>query len=290
MNHAAHIPGPTDLAQAESLIHKLAARTVRHDVRSDGKRVCWHSIGHGTPLVLIHGGHGSWLHWIRNVDALADRHALWLPDLPSFGDSDTMAPPADLDQLVGATLATLNRLVGADTAINLAGFSFGGLVAANLAARRGNVTRMALVGPAGHGTQRRLTMEMVNWRSSTDQDAMLADLRHNLQALMLHDENNIDALALAVHRDACLHTRFRTKALSHSASLLKVLTDFTSPLLFAFGEHDVTAIPEIAGPLLVDGRPQRSWATIADAGHWMQYERAHEANRLLLQFFEHGQR
>ena len=35
--------------------------------------VAYRVFGDGAPLVLMHGGAGSWLHWVLNVDALATR-------------------------------------------------------------------------------------------------------------------------------------------------------------------------------------------------------------------------
>src|SRR5687767_9478449 len=52
----------------------------------DGKMV-WHRWGKGRPVVLLHGGSGSWMHWIRTIPALASHYTLWVPDQPGFGDS-----------------------------------------------------------------------------------------------------------------------------------------------------------------------------------------------------------
>ena len=64
----------------------------------DGELV-WHRWGahdsadRGAPVVLLHGGSGSWTHWVRNIAALAQAgHSVWVPDLPGFGDS---SPPPD---------------------------------------------------------------------------------------------------------------------------------------------------------------------------------------------------
>ena len=32
-------------------------------VDTNGVKVSWRSWGKGTPLVLLHGGYGSWRHW-----------------------------------------------------------------------------------------------------------------------------------------------------------------------------------------------------------------------------------
>ena len=36
-------------------------------VDTNGVKVCWRSWGKGTPLVFLHGGYGSWRHWIKQA-------------------------------------------------------------------------------------------------------------------------------------------------------------------------------------------------------------------------------
>jgi hypothetical protein len=65
-------PLSTDLP-AEAL-RVLAQATALRTPCGDGETV-WHSWGDGEPLVLLHGGSGSWTHWLRNVQALAGARA-----------------------------------------------------------------------------------------------------------------------------------------------------------------------------------------------------------------------
>lgn len=275
----------TDVADARRIIASVTAATTTHDLEFEGSRVRWRSLGSGSPLVLLHGGHGNWLHWVRNAEALARQHTVWLPDMPGYGESGPLAGANDLANLVRTTVATLNQLLGADTDIDLGGFSFGGLVAAHVAKQRGHIRKIGLVGSAGHGTPRRQSIPMVNWRRSDDEAAMLADLRHNLLALMIHDPADLDALALEVHRLACVNTHFRSKALSQAAKVPELLADMHVPMLFAWGEHDVTAQAALAGPVLQDGHPERTWLSLAGAGHWVQFEQPARINELLLRWF-----
>ncbi|MGE0801013.1 MAG: alpha/beta fold hydrolase [Lautropia sp.] len=270
-------------------ITALDAGAERRDLRHDGRLVRWRRFGAGAPLVLLHGGHGSWLHWLRNIAPLAARHTLWVPDLPGFGDSDSLAGPPHapdrMQRLVAALIATLDQLVGATTPIGLAGFSFGALAAAELAAARGRVTQLALVGPAGHGGTRRQEASLADWRSS-DLAAMRRALLHNLGAFMLHDPAARDDLALAVHAAACHATRFRSKAIAQAGGLQATLDRAAAPALLIWGEHDVTGVPRILGPMMTADRPQRRWHEIGGAGHWAQFERADAVNRLLLDWFD----
>lgn len=273
-----------DDAQARALIERLSASARTERVAWPGGQVCWRGFGAGPPVVLVHGGHGSWLHWVRNIEALAAQHTVWVPDLPGFGDSD--APGAGMAALLAPTLSTLDALVGPDTPIDLVGFSFGGLVAAHMAARRPHVCRLALLGTGGHQGARRPKGELVNWKPAWhagDAVAVEQAMRHNLAMHMLSGAAaDLDALAVRVHTDACVLTRFRSKDISRSGGLVDVLAAYGGPTLLAWGEHDVTADPVVIAPALASALPGARTALVAGAGHWVQYERADEVNALLL--------
>ncbi len=269
----------------------LNARAERHDVDHRGRRVVWRGFGQGAPLVLLHGGHGNWLHWAHNIDALAGRHRVWLADMPGFGDSDELDLPPHAPnrqpQLLQALMATLDRLIGAGAPIALAGFSFGGLTAAQLAAARGGVTRLALLGPGGHGSRRPRDVPLADWRLANP-DARQAALRQNLQAFLLHDPARADAQALAIHTQACEATRYRSKDLSRADGLQAALDQAAVPTLLLWGEHDVTGVPAELGPVLTAGHSEREWALVPAAGHWVQYESAAAVNARLLAWFSAG--
>jgi 2-hydroxy-6-oxonona-2,4-dienedioate hydrolase len=282
---------PALIDREPDVVVALLARTELHRVDHQGRFVNWRTLGDGPPLVLLHGGHGNWLHWVRNIDALAARHRVWVPDMPGFGQSDDLDghphDPRRLDRLVEALRATLEGLAGAVT-IDLAGFSFGGLVAAQLAVRlaeaRGGVGRLALLGPGGHGGGRPRDVELADWRLN-DPAARHAALRQNLEAFMLHDRRAADALALSVHAQACEATRFRSKALSRAGGLQVALDRAACPVLLVWGEHDVTGVPAELGPALCADRPQRHWMLVPEAGHWVQYEAADTVNARLIRWF-----
>lgn len=282
---ASEAPQRHDTATDPARLERLAERCA---IPHENGTVVWRRFGSGPPLVLLHGGHGNWLHWARNIDSLSRRHTLWVPDMPGFGDSDALpgSPHAEdrLDRLVQTLAATLDSVIGAGTAISMAGFSFGGLAAAHLAARRPAVSRLALLGPAGHGGARRQAMAMLDWRQD-DRTAMLAALRHNLLALMLHDPDNIDDTALAIHEQACRATRFRSKSLSRQGLLAEALDAYGGAALLLWGEHDVTAEPIEAAQRLAAPGGNRDWCLVPGAGHWVQYERAEEVNAVLLRWF-----
>jgi pimeloyl-ACP methyl ester carboxylesterase len=284
MGTTLHDIATADVAAAYRLIAGIDAQSVHHDVAYRGRVLRWRRFGAGKPLVLLHGGHGSWLHWLRNVQALAARHEVWVPDMPGFHDSE-LPQVASVDALADGLIATLDTLVGRNTTVDLAGFSFGGLVAAQFAASRGAVRRIALLGTAGHGMPRRQTTDMQNWRLAGDEAGRRRALVHNLGALMLHGDLEGDPLALAIHEICCTRTRLRTKGMPRGGGLHAALGVLPQPLLLLWGEHDVTGDPGEVAEALAGGHPSREWCLVPGAGHWVQYERAEDINRMLLRWF-----
>ena len=103
--------------------------------------------GAGRPLLLLHGagGAGSWLPYMAD---LAARHDVIVPEHPGFGASDT---PDWLDTIPDLANFYLDFLDQLDLKnVDLVGYSLGGWIAAELAAR--NTSRLAsltLVAAAG---------------------------------------------------------------------------------------------------------------------------------------------
>lgn len=249
-----------------------------------GQHLVWRRVGSGPPLVLLHGGHGSWLHWARLIPGLSPSFSLWMPDMPGYGET-TLTPSGGLTELVDQLRQSLDALLGAHTPILLGGFSFGGLVSAQLAAQRGQVERLVLIGPAGHGGPRRQTVSPLPWRDLdpvADPVGWANRMRHNLLAQMLHAEAAVDALALEIQWRGCLNTRFRSKPFSRSAALAPALSRYPGEVLTIWGEHDVTAVPRD----MADGvRPQgvsRRQRVVGGAGHWLMHE-SPAATALLMQ-------
>lgn len=294
------IPGDApNVAPLETSIHpeiaRIEALSTRRDlIHDDGTRVVWRQFGdhpERPPLVLLHGGHGSWMHWLRNIEALSARHTLLLPDLPGYSDSDVPRAPTTgetaVHPLIEALSGTLDQLIGREAIIDLGGFSFGGLVAAKFAVIRGQVRKLVLLGSGGHGTMRRLNIEMINWRSAPDRSAEIAALKHNLAALMLHDPAQIDDVAFQIHDLSCHGTRFRSKDVSTGGGLQDALDALTATQqLLIWGQFDVTADPPKVLELLLQAHPERSGRVIEGAGHWVQYERAQDTNEALLAFLQ----
>lgn len=276
-----------EFARADAALAQLDASAMRHALQVQGRAMVWREWGSGPALVLIHGGHGSWEHWARNIDVLARQFRVLVPDLPGFGDSaDFDCPPHDPDRLellLCSLEQSIEQLVGASP-LYLAGFSFGGAISGMLAPRLPRLQRLALLGSAGHGGPRREREPLSNWRAFTGEQRQQA-LLQNLGAFMLSCAQAADALALRIHTRACEATRFRSKAISRKQVVPQALKAFDKPVLMVWGDADVTAVPAMAAEALGQGDPQKVLRIVNGAGHWVQYERADEINALLADWF-----
>jgi 2-hydroxy-6-oxonona-2,4-dienedioate hydrolase len=261
----------------------LGRATPMHTPGGAGDTV-WHVWGTGEPLVLLHGGSGSWTHWLRNVEALAAAgRRVIVPDLPGFGDS---APPPhgrDADAVVGPIERGMRELLG-EAPCDVVGFSFGGLVAGLMAARHpGRVRRLVLAGAPGLGL-RSTRLPLTSWREQKDQAGREAAHRANLAALMLYRPESIDALAVALQAANVPRDRMKGRLLALSDVLARTLHDIQCPVDAIYGEQDAlyrTTLAELAA-VLAAGPTFGELVLVPGAGHWVQYEAAADFNRAVM--------
>jgi 2-hydroxy-6-oxonona-2,4-dienedioate hydrolase len=245
--------------------------------------VVWRIWGCGAPLVLLHGGTGSWMHWIRNVEELARDFMLLVPDIPGSGESGTPPLPASADG-IGATLESgVEELIGPRTGFAVAGFSMGGLIAGYVVRRAGARAKcLVLVGATGTGA-RRDPMELKSWRRLATDAEKAAAHRHNLGMLMIRDPTKIDELAVHMQSMNAERSRIRGKHVSHTGTLAEALSGFRGRLAGIWGEFDATAHPYLAEreEKLRQYQPQATFDIFPGIGHWVQYEAAEPFNRRL---------
>ena len=279
------------LARAEAA--RIEALGRRFEAQAGGCTVVWRCWGAGPGVVLLHGGSGGWNHWIRNVQAIAAKgFTVLAPDMPGYGDSGDAPQPHGTASLASVMMHGLRHsaerpeaLQRQDAPLIIVGFSFGGAVAAQWARQEGRrLAGLVLVGAMGLGGGRDPGVRMRPWKDVEDAKQFLAIQRHNLGALMFHDQQRIDALALGLHLRNTAMTRFVSKWISRSEEALAVLPELDAPLHGIWGEHDVTA-PGGASQremTLQAASPGAGFDIIADAGHWVQYEQADRFNQAML--------
>lgn len=286
----AHLPLPA-LAlelEASARIHRTAWR--------DGE-VVWHVWGEcrpgDLPLVLFHGGSGSWMHWIRNIrDLVAAGRQVWAVDLPGFGDSVAPEVGGDADAIIEPLYASMRELFALQPC-DLVGFSFGGMTAGMLVAAHPELARqLVLVGAPAMGVVPKRQFELKAWRHLAPEEQLAAH-RFNLGALMLFDTSLIEGEALQVHVANVLRDRMPRRRLAHTDILARSLPGVSCPVHAIYGERDslykewITVLEQAYAKAAPDFR---GLALVPDCGHWVQFERPAAFLEALLAALKDGER
>jgi 2-hydroxy-6-oxonona-2,4-dienedioate hydrolase len=253
--------------------------------------VVWRIWGKGYPLVLLHGGTGSWMHWARNIEALSQDFMLLAPDTPGSGESATPTPPLSAERIAASLHAGIATIIGAETDFALCGFSMGGLLAGYVARlARKHTQCLVLVGSGGMDAPRGPMEPLQSWRRLSSEQDKREVHRRNLGILMLHDPRKIDDLALYIQSQNAARSRVRGKHLAQPLSLSHCLPGFKGRLAGIWGEHDATAGPYLAErrERLRQFQPAASFDIIPGAGHWVQYEAPEPFNRRLRELVKGG--
>ena len=242
----------------------------------------WHEWGHdsldqgASTLVLLHGGSGSWTHWIRNVAPLvANGFHVLAVDLPGFGDSALPENGGDVDALIEPLHAALQMLRVSEK-LSFIGFSFGGMAATLwLAAYPQDAQKLILVGSPGLGIKSPHRVPLKGWRHLPTEELQVDAHRHNLLALMLHDESKLDELAMTLHRLNVARDRMQRRRLSGTPIVADALPLIACPVHVIYGEWDALyhgCMPEVE-KLVKNITPQlASWQLVSGSGHWVQFE------------------
>lgn len=250
--------------------------------------IAYRQEGAGPPLVLMHGSAGSWRHWARNIPALARVRSVVALDLPGYGDSVGTDPEVTVDSYIDLVADAIVDICGRNGPVDLAGFSFGGQIAAGAAARLGARARtLALLTPSGFGQPTGRVLALPRRRdfdrSETDRREFH---RRMLLAMMLADSPSADEEAIDIQEANTRLARFDNRRISWSGRMPALLGEIGCPILLAYGARDVMPYPSAAHRIALcqEVRPDIEVAFVPEAGHWLQYERAAATNRLLTDF------
>jgi 2-hydroxy-6-oxonona-2,4-dienedioate hydrolase len=258
-----------------------AMRIVRTEV-AEGF-LTWRVQGEGYPVLLLHGGGGSWTHWRRNMEPLSRRYTVFAPDLPGFGDSAHLRP-VDFQTLTAQVVAGIDEL-RLDQFVIVA-FSLGTLVGAGLLDHyRDRIAHFILVGSFSLAGWTSVAARLRKWRGTASAAERFEAHRHNLSVLMLHDAAKIDDLTVSLHA-ANTERSFRAwRAQPDGSDLLTPLRRWRPRLSAIWGAEDrlVKGRFDEHRRVLVDIDPVAESELVSDAGHWVQYEAADYFNAWLIQ-------
>ncbi len=279
------IPTPVPGADAAVAVGVLNRTARKATTPCGGGTMVWRVWGAGDPLILFHGGSGSWTHWIRAIPVLSRHFELWVPDIPGLGSSAMPPEPLIPASIADVAAAGVQRLLPPGQRVRIAGFSFGGHVATLLAARLGQRVRdLTLIGVAALGLKAEPRERFHKVRTGMSAAERAAVFHQNLGVLMFADPANIDALAIYLQAENIRRARFRSRPFAATDELARTLASITVPVKTIWGTRDITARPGVETRLAVLRRhhPELDVRLIEGAGHWVMYEAADRFNAAFL--------
>ena len=260
----------------DPVLKALQTRAERIDVVVNGVQQTWHvwNRSHTKPLVLLHGGSGSWTHWVRNIDALSEDHAVWAMDLPGMGDSALPPEAKDADDIAPWVAQGMAQLLGGQ-AIPVMGFSFGGLTAGFVAARHPErVSRLLLVGVPGLGLFGD-TLPLRGFLPNMDQSQRNAVHHHNLMSIMLTHEASLIDQTLEIQERNVVRDRLRRRRIARSTVMMELQTQWRCPVHALWGALDALYLENLSSaPERLNQCDLRDLTLLPDTGHWANYENA----------------
>lgn len=240
-------------------------------------------------LVLLHGGSGSWTHWLANIPRLAEQFHLVVPDLPGLGDAARLAPGYSAQDAADWTARGIGQVLG-EKPFHLVGFSWGATLASLVAAQVpvDRLLSLVLVGPAALGElPGRLGMLPLVSRKPDMSEAELWEVnRENLARLMIFDRARIDDLAVYLQTENTRRARFNSPQFARTRLILEALAIVTAPLRVVYGEYDAATYPYLgfAKQQLASVRGDLAFEVLPGAGHWVQYELPEQFNEGLIRW------
>ncbi|MDB5448563.1 MAG: alpha/beta hydrolase [Phenylobacterium sp.] len=271
----------SDGRSPEEIVARLEAQAERYETPCGDGVMAWRAWGEGPPLVLLHGAHGAWTHWIRNIEALRQVRRVVAADIPGFGDSARPPRPEDVRSFAEVIAEGLGRLP-LETPLDVVGFSTGGVMAAYLAGLAPElVRRLILVDTGGLGTPLG-AVESAPIRGLQG-EALREAHRVNLLGIMLHAEAAADDLAIHVQAQNAPRGRVSPRPLVMPDKLLLALPQVRAQVDVIWGARDrAHADPQSQMAVVRRFQPDAELRVIPDAGHWSMYENAEAFNAELL--------
>ena len=237
--------------------------------------------GKGPPLVFLHGAGG--LLWDGFLDDLARSHTVYAPEFPgtSPGDYDAIKQLDDWHDLVIYYSELLEALGLRDAA--LVGHSFGGMIAAEIAAANSNAFgKLALLAPLGL------------WRDDAPIPPWLSMNNQEMAEVFFYDQDIAARFMLTPEMAAN-----QPELLLASTWSLACVSKFTWPIpdrglrdrlhrissrtLLLWGDKDALVSPVYAQDFKA-GLADAQLEFIGDAGHALIHERPTETARAIVDF------
>jgi 2-hydroxy-6-oxonona-2,4-dienedioate hydrolase len=256
------------------------------EVRIYGQRIRYIEAGSGPTVILLHGLGGSSSNWILNINALAAKHRVIVPDQVGFGKSDKPL----INYRVGTYVDFLERLyreLKIERA-TLVGNSMGGWVAALYAITYPErVERLVLVDAAGFAPPKNFDVKQLAGLNPSTREGM-----RRLAALVFYDKQRFttdDAIDLMLTQRLSAGDGYTIQSLIESIARREDMLDgrlarLKQPTLIIWGRQDGLAPLAEFGERFKREIPGAELIVFDRCGHVPMVEKTTEFNAALLKF------
>lgn len=268
-----------------------------HFADAGARKIHYHVTGEGPAVMLLHGGGpgaAGLSNYSRNVEALAKRYTVYIPDLPGYGQSTKGLNMADPFGDIADGLAAFMDAIDLPKA-HLVGNSLGGAAALRLALDHPDrADRLVLMGPGGGQalftpTPTNALMQLLTYYHG--EGPTEAKLKAFIQQLVFNpgeitDETIRERLATSAAADILAAPPLRLAPEAAKAPVLwrdPRLPGLKAPTLILWGMDD-RVNPVDGGFVFLKSIPGAEMHLFTGCGHWVQWEKAEAFNALVAEF------
>ncbi len=259
-------------------------------------RVHYNEAGSGPPLICIHGGGpaaAGWRHYYRNIEALSEHFQTLLVDLPGAGKSDRPTFEGSRFTFITRVLDEIMEALGIETASFL-GWSAGARTVLKFAAAYPNrVRRLVAVGTGAEfdAFSPRPTMGQRRVGAVSKPSGLTFNALKDFVQVMVFDTKRasdeewkglLDDWHLAATAEAAERSA-GSAGPSSDHDLYFDLPKVSQEALLIWGRDDYMGTGQ-PGFLMLQRMPNAEMHVFSRCGHWVQWEKAEEFNRLVIGF------
>ena len=259
----------------------------------------YHEAGRGPALIMIHGGGpgaGGWSNYRRNVDAFAEHFRVILPDLPGFAQSDKPKIEGGLFAFLSKAIRDLMDALDIPRA-SFVGNSLGGGTTLQFALDNPDrAERLVLMGAAGglpiftpqptEGIKHLLGYYEPPGPSLEKLRAFLNVMVYD--GSQLTDELIKERFAASTQPDLLANPMLSRSRPVAIEPLWQKLANVRHKTLIIWGRDDRTVTLDGAF-IMLNQMPDVRLHIFGKCGHWAQWEKAPEFNRLVIDFLSAGE-
>lgn len=256
-------------------------------------RVHYNEAGSGFPLICLHGGGPGatgWSNYQRNIEALSQNYRVILPDLPGFGKTDKPAIEGGRFAFYARTIRDLMDAIGVEKA-HFVGNSMGGGTTLKFAMEYPDrADRLVGMGPAG-GVTLFNPMPTEGIRHLMGYYAPPGPSKQRMEAFirtMVYDQSLLNDDLFEQRYQASIQPELlQAQPMRPGAGgiedIWKELERVPHKTLLIWGRDD-RVVPMDGGFLMLQRLPDAQLHVFSRCGHWTQWEKTDEFNKLVLAF------